>query len=204
MDQKEESSKEALFIYGVYCKLINNEKHYIVFQVKYAKIAVNWLMIILAAVGVVFSSREIGIPIKHSLAAVIICLLGITGNCFIWYEALIVQGKFLNLNILEALRLENMHQWLPQLHHQYHSFVSHKAMLKIKNNFYVGCNTIMFTVMGFSLVSFLIPYSTLLLVSAIIIELFLFLFLSKFMLAKTYKNELSNLKGLVYAKHERR
>jgi hypothetical protein len=198
VDQKEKSKKEALFIYGAYCKLINSEKHYIVLQVKYGKLAINWLMVILAAVGVVFSSREIGIPIKHSLAASAICLLGITINCFIWYEALTIQEKFLSLNILEASRLENIYRWLPQLHHQYYLFVSHKAMLGFKNNFYIGCNAIMLTVMGFSLVSFFLSYSIYLSISSIIIEIFGFLILSKFMTVKSYKNELSNLKEIIH------
>jgi hypothetical protein len=204
MDQKEESSKKELFIYGVYCKLINNEKHYIVLQAKYAKLAVNWLMIILAAVGVVFSSREIGIPIKHSLATTIICLLGITGNCFIWYEALIIQEKFLSLNILEALRLENTNQWLPQLHHQHYLYFSHKTIIKFKIFFYIGCNTIMFIVIGFSLANFFLQYNIFLSISAIAVELFGFLFLLKFMFIKSYRNEFSSLKEFIDAGCARR
>jgi hypothetical protein len=198
VDQKEESNKEALFIYGAYCKIISNEKHYIVLQAKYAKLAINWLMIILAAIGVVFSSKEIGIPIKHSLAASTICLLGITINCFMWHEALISQGKFLSLNILEASRLENIYQWLPKVHHQHYLFVSHKAMLGFKNNFYIGCNAIMLTVLGFSLVNFFLLYSIYLSISSVIIEIFGFLILSKFMTVKSYKNELSNLKKIIH------
>ena len=50
---------------------------------------------------------EKGIPFDHMISTIIICLVGIIGNCFIWYEDVVVQERFLNINHLEGMILEN-------------------------------------------------------------------------------------------------
>src|SRR3989304_7385552 len=122
--------KNKLYIYGLYNKIIENEKHYTVLQAKYKTNAAYWLLIIFAAIGIIFSSEEIGLPLNHLSATIFICCIGILGLIFIWYEDLIIQEKFLSINHLEASKLEKKYTWLPQVHNQ-HIIITHKTMLKL-------------------------------------------------------------------------
>ncbi|MBN2479715.1 MAG: hypothetical protein JXA94_05760, partial [Parachlamydiales bacterium] len=143
MNKNYNSAKQKLFIYGLYSKIISNEKHYTVLQSKYKTNATYWLLIIFAAIGVVFSSEEISLPLDSMIATTIICLVGIIGILFFWYEDIMIQERFLNINFLEGTLMEKKYTWLPQVHHQ-HLVYTHKTMLKLKNLFFVGCIVILY------------------------------------------------------------
>ena len=137
-----ESNKQNLFVYGLYSKIITNEKNYTILQAKNKKLAAYWLLVIFAGIGGIFSTEETGLPFDQLYLTIFICIIGIAGISYMWYEDLIIQERLLNLNHLDAFRLENLHKWLPKVHHQ-HVCYSHKTMLKLKVLFYVGCNVIL-------------------------------------------------------------
>jgi len=196
---KKKSNKDNLFIYGNYTKIIDNEKHYTVLQSKYKAQAAYWLLIIFAAIGIIFSAEEAGIPLDRMLSTMIICLVGIIGNCFIWYEDIMIQERFLNINHFEATKLEKKYSWLPQVHHQHLCF-SHKTMLKFKNIFYIGSNTILFLIFEFCLFIYIKQYNIIFLILSMIIVLIIFLYLSRLMFIKAFTNELSVLEAILYAR----
>ncbi|NGX48812.1 MAG: hypothetical protein K940chlam5_00404 [Candidatus Anoxychlamydiales bacterium] len=195
---KKKSNKDDLFIYGAYTKIVENEKHYTVLQSKYKTQAAYWLLIIFAAIGIIFSAEE-SIPIDRMLSVIIICFIGIIGNCFFWYEDIIIQEKFLNINHFEATKLEKKYTWLPQVHHQHLCF-SHKTMLKSKNIFYVGSNTILFLILEFALFTYLIQYNVGFSIAFVTIGVVIFLYFSRLMFVKAFTNELSVLEAMLHAR----
>lgn len=197
MKKQTKKNEEALFIYGLYCKLIANEKHYTTLQVKYRKNAAYWLLVIFSSIGIAYSSEEINIPFNQLLTTVAICIIGIIGNCYFWYEDLFSLERFLNLNHLEAYQLENKYQWLPKIHHQF-VYHSHKLLLNNKILFYVGSNSILFIVISISF--FLYLYKSSILLTALFLSLFSisFLVLTRILFIKTYQNELLTLKTITY------
>ena len=188
-----ESNKQNLFVYGLYSKIITNEKNYTILQAKNKKLAAYWLLVIFAGIGGLFSTEETGLPFDQLYLTIFICIIGITGITYMWYEDLIIQERLLNLNHLDAFRLENLHKWLPKVHHQ-HVCYSHKTMLKLKVLFYVGCNAILYTIICLSFVLFIIKNSIFWPITTLIISLIIFVFLLKIMFVKSYKNELTELK----------
>lgn len=191
------TNKNAQFIFGVYNKIILNERFYTLQQAKIRRLAAYWLLIVFSAIGLVFSSKEAGLPFEHLLSVIIICIIGICGNAFIWYEDLVIQERFLNLNHLEAFRLENLYSWLPKIHH-HHVVFTHKAMLKLKVIFYVGCNSILLVILNITLFIYLSRFVLIIMMSSVAINLVVFIFLSRFMFMQTYKNELSSLRNLTH------
>ncbi len=196
---KKKSNKDALFIYGTYTKIVENEKHYTVLQSKYKTQTAYWLLIIFAAIGIIFSAEEPGIPIDRMISSMIICFIGIIGNCSFWYEDIIIQEKFLNINHFEATKLEKKYTWLPQVHHQHLCF-SHKTMLRSKNIFYVGCNIILFLILEFALFIYLKQYHIGFSITSVVIGVVIFLYFSRLMFVKAYTNELSVLEAIVHAR----
>ena len=104
--------------------------------------------------------------------------------------------RFLNINHLEATRLEKEYNWLPQVHHQ-HLIITHRIMLKLKNMFYIGCNMILFIAISAALFVYFWKCYFVLSFVVSIITFVIFLFLSRVMFVKAYKNELSSLKGMI-------
>lgn len=189
--KKDQHTEDKLLIYGTYFKLINNEKHYTVLQAKYKRMAAYWLLIIFAALGVIFSYQETGVPYSHFISVNSICLFGVIGLLCLWYEDVIIREKFLSINVLKAIKLEEMNPWLPKVHH-HQLYFSHKSMLKLKLLFYLISILVLFAVVGIAAIVIFksTPYVWCLLILGLIC---IFLILTKFMLAKTYSNDLSIL-----------
>jgi hypothetical protein len=192
--KKPNPEEEKLLIYGIYCKIINNEKHYTTLQAKYKTLAVYWLLIIFAAIGLIFSSKEAALPFDPILATFTISIIGMIGIGIIWYEDVICKERILNINHLTALQLEKKYKWIPHVHHKYVCYYSHKTLLKYKVSFFIGCNGILYSIMLFSSGFFLANFSFMLFSIIILAGLIVFLLFTKFMFVKSYKNELSSLK----------
>jgi len=188
----EKSKKEDLFTYGIYCKIIDNEKHYIVLQAKYKTNAAYWILVIFAAMGLSLSSKEIGVPFDRLLTIIFLSIIGIIGNIMFWYEDILYNERALNINYLEALRLEATYDWLPQVHQ--HATHPYRTMLSLKNLFYMGCNFIFFFMMGIGFAFYFLKLNIALSFIMPLVCFLVFFVFSKFMLVKTYQNELSNLK----------
>ena len=193
MVDKNNSHKRNLFIYGLYCKIITSEKHYTTMQVRYRRLAAYWLLVVFAAIGMVFSTDESAIPFNQLISTMVAGLIGIVGNCYIWYEDLYSLERFLNLNPLEAFKLEEKYKWLPQIHHQF-VFYSHKLMLNNKILFYVGSNSILCLVIMLAFFLYFINIHLWIAILGILMFLIIFIFCSRILFVKTYKNELSVLK----------
>lgn len=196
-EKKIKSTKEDLYIYGVYTKILANEKHYTILQSNLKSTTAYWLLIIIGGLGVIYSSRETSMPFQPLMSTFILCFIGIVGVNVLCYEDVVIQERFLSLNHLEAFKLENIYQWLPQVHHRQMCF-THKNMIKLKILFYVGCTTILFIIFLVSVVLYLYRYGILL---PIIVDLFLiliFIIFSRLMFMKAYRNEITTLKECVY------
>jgi hypothetical protein len=194
-----ENGKNRLFIYGIYTKILNNEKHYTVLQANLKSGVAYWLLIIIAALGMIYSYRESSLPFERLLSTLAVCAIGLIGVNIIWYDDVIIQERFLTLNTLEAFRLENIYSWLPQVHHQQFCF-THRSMIKFKHLFYFGCNFILFVIFIISISLYLSVYNFLVVLISDFFIIALFLIFSRLMFTRAYKNELITMKEFVYGR----
>lgn len=135
---------------GVYSKLLQGGRHHGGIQTSYRIIASSWLLATFAAIGF-FLSKDNILPFSHLLGVALICLIGIIGLYLLWYEDTFVQELLLDMNVVEALRLEKEYSWLPQVHHCFlHLYKTTNARI-VKVLFFIGCKSILVVIMGISL-----------------------------------------------------
>ena len=73
-------------------------------------------------------------------------------------------------------------------------------MLKSKNIFYVGSNTILFLILEFALFTYLIQYNVGFSIAFVTIGVVIFLYFSRLMFVKAFTNELSVLEAMLHAR----
>ena len=73
-------------------------------------------------------------------------------------------------------------------------------MLKLKNIFYVGSNTILFLILEFGLFIYLMQYHIGFSIVFVAIGIVIFLYFSRLMFIKTFTNELTVLEAMVHAR----
>lgn len=146
----ESKNQKAFLIYGAYSKVLNGARHHGNLQTSYRIVASSWLLATFIAIGFILSTDNI-LPFDQMIAVALICALGITGLYLIWYEDTIVQDLLLDINVLEALRIETKHKSLPQIHHRFLNLYKRTNAKYAKVIFYVGCTIILFFIITISL-----------------------------------------------------
>jgi len=150
---------EKFLIYGVYSRLLSGGRYHGTFQTSYRIIASSWLLATFVAIGFLLSKDNI-LPFTHIIAVPIICCLGILGLFLIWYEDTFVQEILLDKNVVEALELEKKNQWLPQVHHTFLNLYKTTNARFVKVLFFIGCKSILFFIMAFSLAIYFYKYQS--------------------------------------------
>lgn len=145
-----QNKKDKLLIYGLYTKLLSSEKHYGSLQTKYRLISSTWLLATFAAIGFLFSFEK-SLPMDHLLAAVFVCILGIFGQLFLWYEDNIVQEILLDLHVIESLKLEKKNPWLSQIHHRFLHLYKFGTTPIVKGIFFIGCISLLLLIISICL-----------------------------------------------------
>lgn len=162
MNKNKEKKKtpEKILIYGAYSKLLSGGRYHGTIQANYRLIASTWLLATFAAIGFLLSKDNI-LPFNHLIAVPIACSLGIIGLYLIWYEDTFVQELLLDINVVEALELENEYPWLPQMHHRFLNLYQNTNARYVKVLFFIGCKSILFFIMAVSLGIYLYKISIL-------------------------------------------
>lgn len=155
-------------------------------QTGYRITASSWLLASFAAIGFLLSKDNI-LPFDHLLGVVYTCILGIIGLYLLWYADTFVEELLLDINVVEALRLEKKHPWLPQVHHSFlHLYKTTNARF-VKVLFFIGCKSILIFIMGISMALYLDRYNYILIFTAVGLCILLNFVSSKFMLYKAGK-----------------
>jgi len=182
----EEEVHRRLLVCATYSYLLSAARHHGSLQTSYRIMASSWLLATFVAIGFLISADAI-LPFDHLLGVAIICILGIIGLFLLWYEDTFVQELLIDINVVEALRLESQNSWLPQLHHCFLHLHSKTNARVVKVVFFVGCKSILFTIMAIFLGIYFYKYNLHLMFITILACLLLNILSSHFMIGKAGK-----------------
>lgn len=180
------SGHEPFLIFSAYSKLLNTARHHGAFQSSYRLIASSWLLATFVAIGFLLSKDNI-LPFEHILGVPLICSLGIIGLYLIWYEDTVIQETLLDINVVEALELEKLYPWLPQLHHRFLKLYKSTNARFVKVLFFIGCTSILFFIMTIALAIYLYDLNIILMILIVFSCLLLNAFSAYYMIYKAGK-----------------
>lgn len=175
--------KKRLLIYGVYSKLLSAGRHHGAIQTNFRIIGSTWLLACFAGAGFLLTIDNI-LPFSHLLGVAGVCLVGIFGLYLIWYEDTYVQELLLDINVVEAIRLEKKYKWIPKVHLCFLHLYSKGSTPLTKIFFFIGCKTILIIIMAIVLGFYFYNISVYLMYLTVIFLLFLNYFSSRFMIKK--------------------
>lgn len=155
--KKELKQHKKLLIYGVYSKLLSAGRHHGAIQTNFRIIGSTWLLACFVGAGFLLTVDNI-LPFSHLLGVAGICLIGIFGLYLIWYEDTYVQELLLDINVLEAIRLEKKYEWLPKVHLCFLHLYSKGSTPLTKIFFFIGCKTILIIIMTIVLAFYFYKY----------------------------------------------
>lgn len=183
---KKIKKEEKIYLYAAYSKLLQGGRIHGATQTKYRILCSSWLLATFAAIGFLLSKDNI-LPFNHILGIVIISIIGVSGIYILWYADTFIEEMLLDINVVEGLRLEKEHPWLPQVHNSFlHLYKTTNARI-VKVLYFIGCKTILIMIIAFSLLIYF--YNTNLLAS--IFSFFTIFILnilsSKYMISKAGK-----------------
>lgn len=173
---KKIDKESRLCIYGIYTKLIEAIKHYDGIQATLRSLSSTLLLATFVGIGFLFSSQGSDSPIRTLLAVILICTLSIGALTILCFLDLVFQERLSIANLYEALKLEEKHQWLPQIHHYMLDKEAHYSDPSRKAVFYIGCCSCLFVLIGFFLHYFLSNSLThlLIIISGVIFAILLY------------------------------
>jgi hypothetical protein len=177
---------EKPLVASTYSKLLEGGRHHGAIQTGYRIMASTWLLATFAAIGFLLSG-DVLLPFSHLLGVTIACLLGIVGLYLIWYEDTFVQEMLLDIHVVEALLLEERHNWLPQVHHNFLHLYKHSNARIVKVLFFMGCKSILVFIAATALGFYFYPMGPHLTIATIAACIVLNFLSSKLMLKKSGK-----------------
>jgi hypothetical protein len=112
MEQKDQTFERVMEIYN---HIAEEERHFNTLELEYRKLASQWLLVSLGAIGVVLSRKEL-VPVNEWVLVIAICLAASVGIMVLWLLDLRVYHELLHAAFREGVRLENQYpDLLPQI-----------------------------------------------------------------------------------------
>lgn len=100
------------FIFSVYTRLNQFERHFELISAKYKNMALTWLLAIYAAIGFLFSNETETLIFDHLAAVSSICFIGIIGITLIWHLDMNVYHRFWSALFIEEVLMEEKNPFL--------------------------------------------------------------------------------------------
>lgn len=146
------NKKNRLLIYGIYTKLIDDIKHFDSIQAIYRTTASTFLLATFVAIGFLFSSKSVVLPIDNLIIVIFVCLMSLGAISTICFLDLIFQERLVISCFSELYKLESLYSWLPQSHRYMLSNGNHPGGTTRKIFFYIGCGFSLLFLGGLSLI----------------------------------------------------
>lgn len=101
---------------AIYNHVGEEERHFNIIELEYRKLASQWLLVSLGAIGYVITEKESMIPIDVWILVIAICLAACVGIFILWMLDIKVYHQLLHAAFKEGVLLENEHpEILPQI-----------------------------------------------------------------------------------------
>lgn len=143
--------RDRLLIYGIYTKLIDDIKQFDTIQAIYRTTASTFLLATFVAIGFLFSSKTMILPIDNLIIVILICMMSLGAISTICFLDLVYQERLVISCFCELYKLEKQHPWLPQPHRYMLSNGEHPGGTTRKIFFYIGCGYSLILLSGLSL-----------------------------------------------------
>lgn len=99
----------------IYNHIGEEERHFNSLELEYRKLASQWLLVSLGAIGFILSKKEV-VPVDIWLLVIGICLAATVGIMVLWFLDMKVYHELLHAAFREGVQLERDYpQYLPQI-----------------------------------------------------------------------------------------
>ncbi|MBN2479712.1 MAG: hypothetical protein JXA94_05745 [Parachlamydiales bacterium] len=186
-------NKKKLITYGMYNNFIKEIKHYDNLQTQFRLLSSTVLLGSLAAIGFLFSVKQLNIPFARSFAALIVGIIGITALFTLWHIDIKYYEKLLVSHFAEAFKLEKENDWLPKVHHNMVYKEHKKDHPSNVAYYYIGCIITLTLTLGCTVSWVIYKIHNLLMHSILTITLTVFFIIIFFVILKKKSDRISDL-----------
>jgi len=179
----DQTFEDLLIAYESYAQIIDRLQHFNQIQTTYRTYAFSWMIATFIGVGYSLSSQEINLPFNPLIVVMLLCLASASGIFLIWYMDLMMCERKIATALFEGQVCEQKYPWLPKITESSNIFHSLWGYVNLKCVLYIGFFAIIFGAFGAAF-SIYLKFSRFFILAPII-SLFIFCFLSFFIIKST-------------------